>query len=129
MMFMIHCFPAPPGPPQNVRAARVGTDYVTLEWKPPVDDGGAKITGYKIEKSEEMSEDWRKVTEVKAFDTTFTVEKLTENVGYYFCVMAKNEVGYGEPCETDALIKPKKPEGKYKRKCEITTRERYEAKP
>ena len=104
-------YSAPPEPPQNVRAARIGADYVTLEWKPPAKDGGAKVTAYKIEKCEEIDGDWVKVTEVKAMDTTFKVERLKENVGYYFSVSAKNEAGYSEPCEADALIKPKKPEG------------------
>lgn len=103
---------APPGPPQNVRAARVGIDYVTLEWKPPASDGGSKVNGYRIEKAEEISGDWVKVADIKAVDTTYKVEHLKENVGYYFAVSAKNEAGLGEPCETDALIKPKKPEGR-----------------
>ncbi|GFS00827.1 titin [Elysia marginata] len=102
----------PPEPPQNVRAARIGVDYVTLEWKPPAKDGGAKVTAYKIEKCEEIDGDWTKVTEIKSTDTSYKVERLKENVGYYFSVSAKNEAGYSEPCEADALIKPKKPEGK-----------------
>lgn len=60
-----------------------------------------------------MSEDWKKVAELKPYDTTYKVTDLTENVGYYFAVTAKNEAGFGEACETDALIKPKKPEGEY----------------
>ncbi|GFO38541.1 titin, partial [Plakobranchus ocellatus] len=102
---------SPPEPPQNVHAARIGADYVTLEWKPPAKDGGSKVTGYKIQKCEEIDGDWVTVKEVKAIDTTFKVERLKENVGYYFSVSAKNEAGYSEPCEADALIKPKKPEG------------------
>lgn len=51
------------------------------------------------------------MAEVKAMDTTYKVTDLKENVGLYFAVTAKNEVGFGEPCETDAVIKPKKPEG------------------
>ncbi|RUS90387.1 hypothetical protein EGW08_001882, partial [Elysia chlorotica] len=102
----------PPGPPQNVRAGRIGADYVTLEWKPPAKDGGAKVTAYKVEKCEEIDGEWVKVTEVKAIDTSYKVEHLKENVGYYFSVSAKNEAGFSEPCEADALIKPKKPEGK-----------------
>ena len=50
--------------------------------------------------------------EVKAFDTTFKIEKLKDTVAYFFSVTAKNEAGYGEPCETDKAVKPKKPEGK-----------------
>ncbi|KAK7507540.1 hypothetical protein BaRGS_00001475, partial [Batillaria attramentaria] len=101
----------PPGPPRDVRPGRVGADYVTLEWKPPAEDGGAKVTHYRIEKCEETSEEWIKIEDIKSFDTVYKVTGLKENVGYYFSVSAKNQVGFGEPAETDAAIKPKKPEG------------------
>ncbi|XP_046554801.1 titin-like [Haliotis rubra] len=101
----------PPGPPQNLKPGRVGQYYVALEWNPPKEDGGAKVTHYKIEKCEEKSKDWVKVDEVKSYDTAYKVEKLKENVGYFFAVTAKNEVGYGESAETDSVIKPRKPEG------------------
>ena len=104
---------AAPGPPQDLKTARVGPDYVTLEWKPPAKDGGAKITGYRVEKCEETSEEWVKVEDIKAFDTVYKVTSLKEGMGYYFSVSAKNQVGYGEPCETDKAIKPKKPEGRH----------------
>lgn len=101
----------PPGPPRDLRAARVGPDYVTLEWKPPAEDGGAKVTHYRVEKCEETSEEWVKVEDVKSLDTAYKVTDLKEGVGYYFSVSAKNEVGFGEACETAAAITPKKPEG------------------
>ena len=109
---------AAPGPPQDLKTARVGPDYVTLEWKPPAKDGGAKITGYRVEKCEETSEEWVKVEDIKAFDTVYKVTSLKEGMGYYFSVSAKNQVGYGEPCETDKAIKPKKPEGMDHLHCE-----------
>ena len=70
------------------------------------------MTGYRVEKCEETSEKWVKVEDIKAFDTAYKVTGLKEGVGYFFSVSAKNTVGYGEPCETDAAVKPKKPEGK-----------------
>lgn len=96
-----------------MHAARVGPDYVTLEWMPPSDDGGSKITAYRIEKCEETSEEWVKVEDIKSLDTAYKVTGLKEGVGYFFSVSAKNQVGFGEPCETEAVIKPKKPEGEY----------------
>lgn len=101
----------PPEPPRNLHAARIGADYVTLEWKPPSQDGGAKVTAYRIEMCEETSEEWTKVEDIKSFDTVYKVTGLQEGVGYFFSVSARNQVGFSEPCETDAVIKPKKPEG------------------
>ena len=111
-------FPVAPGPPEGLHAARIGPDYVTLEWKPPAKDGGAKVTGYRVEKCEETSEEWVKVEDIKPYDTVYKVTGLKEGTGYYFSVSAKNQVGYGEPCETDAIIKPKKPEGMDHLHCE-----------
>ena len=84
---------------------------MTLEWKPPAKDGGAKVTGYRVERCEETSEEWVKVEDIKSYDTVYKVTGLKEGVGYLFSVSAKNQVGYGEPCETDTAVKPKKPEG------------------
>lgn len=103
-------FVVPPGSPRSLKVTKVGPDYVMLDWKAPLEDGGAKITNYKIEKCEDTSDEWVKVEEVKSYDTSFKVEKLKENVGYYFAVSAKNEVGFGEPAETEDSAKPKKPE-------------------
>ena len=106
-----HCVSVAPGPPEDLCAARVGPDYVTLEWKPPAKDGGAKVTGYRVEKCEETSEEWVKVEDIKSYDTVYKVTGLKEGKGYYFSVSAKNQAGYGEPCETETAVKPKKPEG------------------
>ena len=103
----------PPGPPRNLTTSRLGPDHVTLEWKPPAEDGGAKVTGYRVEKCEETSEEWVKVEDVKSYDTVYKVTGLKDGVGYYFSVSAKNQAGYGEPCETETPVKPKKPEGRY----------------
>ena len=102
----------PPGPPKQLKCTKVGKDYIIIDWKPPTEDGGSKVTGYRIEKCEETADEWVKVEEVKAYDTNFKIEKLKDTVGYFFSVSAKNEVGYSEPAETDDAIKPKRPEGK-----------------
>ena len=86
---------------------------MTLEWKPPATDGGAKVTGYRVEKCEETSEEWVRVEDVKSYDTVYKVTGLKDGVGYYFSVSAKNQAGYGEPCETETPVKPQKPEGRY----------------
>lgn len=44
-----------PGPPQVVNIVDVWGENVALEWKPPVDDGNANITGYTIQKADKKS--------------------------------------------------------------------------
>jgi titin len=101
----------PPGPPEKLKVNKIGPDYVTLEWQPPTKDGGSKVTGYRVEKCEETSDDWVKVEDLKAFDLTLKVTGLKDTVGYFFAVSAQNSAGLSEPCETDKAVKPKKPEG------------------
>ena len=48
----------PPGPPGCPLATKVGRDYVSLKWTPPSYDGGAKVTGYVVEKRESGSPLW-----------------------------------------------------------------------
>lgn len=41
-----------PGPPTDVQITEVWGFNVSLEWKPPKDDGNCEIIGYTIEKSD-----------------------------------------------------------------------------
>ena len=102
----------PPGSPTNLRITKVGPDFVTLEWKPPLEDGGSKVTGYRLEFCDEKSDEWVKVTDLKQYDTSYKVTNLKDGVGYLFAVSAQNAAGYGEPIETDRAVRPKRPEGK-----------------
>lgn len=102
---------APPGPPSSLKATKVGPDYISLEWKPPSENGGSKITGYKVEQCEEDGENWIKVAEIPSFDTSYKVTGLKDTKAYLFAISAKNSIGYGPACETDKGIKPKTPEG------------------
>ncbi|ESO84504.1 hypothetical protein LOTGIDRAFT_176120, partial [Lottia gigantea] len=99
-----------PEAPKQLKISKVGDDFVLLDWKPPADNGGSKVTGYKIEKCDEKSDKWVTVEEVKAYDTSYKVTGLKEGKGYLFAVSAKNEIGYGEPVETDKAVKPKRKE-------------------
>lgn len=102
---------APPGLPTHLRITKVGSDFVQLEWKAPLEDGGSKITGYRVELCDEKSEEWVKIADLKAFDTSYKATGLKDTIGYLFAVSAQNSVGYGEPCETERAVKPKTPEG------------------
>ena len=101
----------PPGPPLSLKIPKLGSDFVMLNWKPPTEDGGSKVTGYKVEKCEEKKKDWAVVEEVSAFDTTCKVTGLKQEVGYFFQVSAKNKVGYGEPAKTKDVFEIEKPTG------------------
>ena len=52
----------PPGPPRHLLATAAGQDMITLEWLPPLDDGGSDISGYRIQVSSDGNT-WSTVVE------------------------------------------------------------------
>lgn len=49
----------------------------TMEWKPPLDDGGLELKGYIIEYSEIYKEQWTRVEEVST-QTVYKITNLTQ---------------------------------------------------
>jgi hypothetical protein len=94
-----------PGKP-SVQVTDVTSRSVTLQWSPPSFTGGVELTGYILEKRllEDETNQWEKVATVEPSVTLFTVENLRERSQYRFRVSAENEVGAGQPTETDAVV-------------------------
>jgi len=88
-----------PGAPTDL-VADAGNGTVALTWVPPVDDGGADVTGYLIEKSTDGGETWESVDETESADPAYTVEGLTNGDDVSFRVTAVNEAGPGAPSNT-----------------------------
>ena len=93
-----------PGPPEGPLAVtEVTADKCVLSWLPPLDDGGAKIDHYVVEKRETSRLAWTAVaTEVPL--TKLKVTKLLKGNEYVFRVMAVNKYGVGEPLESDPIL-------------------------
>uniref|UniRef100_A0A8C8AMA2 Titin n=1 Tax=Otus sunia TaxID=257818 RepID=A0A8C8AMA2_9STRI len=96
-----------PGPPEGPLAvSEVTAEKCVLTWLPPLDDGGAKIDHYVVEKRETSRLAWTAVaTEVPL--TKLKVTKLLKGNEYVFRVMAVNKYGYGIglPVETSESVK------------------------
>ncbi|XP_074598807.1 projectin protein bent isoform X2 [Brevipalpus obovatus] len=92
-----------PSPPQNVRGEDVDGDSLTLLWKPPKDDGGAEITNYVVERREVGSPNWQRISSF-ATSTALRVKNLTIGKKYDFRVMAENQYGTSDPCQTSEPI-------------------------
>jgi hypothetical protein len=107
---MLCVLPDPPGPPRSLKTTDE-KDSVTLDWKPPSEDGGSKVTGFIAYKREEKKDDWVKIDSLKAFDTQCSASGLKFDLGYYFAVAAENEAGIGKVCETSTALKLQKPAG------------------
>lgn len=54
-----------PSKPQGPLVAKeVDKTSATMEWKPPLDDGGIELKGYVVEYSEIFTEQWKQVEEI-----------------------------------------------------------------
>ncbi|KAL3088858.1 hypothetical protein niasHS_009150 [Heterodera schachtii] len=100
-----------PGAPEGpLNVSDVHADRCTLDWKPPLDDGGAPIDGYLVEKLDTASGRWVKAGRTTGPDATqFTVDGLQPGHEYKFRVSAVNAEGESEPLEADKAIVAKEP--------------------
>ncbi|TPP56261.1 Twitchin [Fasciola gigantica] len=85
----------------------VGKNYVDLTWTKPLKDGGARITGYVVEKRKKFAPDWEPATAdgQPVSGTQAHLENLDEGAEYEFRVRAVNAAGPGAPSEPTELTK------------------------
>ena len=94
----------PSKPEGPVVLKEISRESVTIEWKPPLDDGGLDLIKYAIEKHEPEIDEWVKVAEVNKDIETYCIQKLNENCEYMFRVMAQNPVGISEALESEPIV-------------------------
>ena len=75
---------------------------VTLEWRPPLEDGGVAIRSYIIEMCESGGP-WKTVGYSSSHETSFTVAGLREGTNYFFRVSAENAFGRSRPLQSDCI--------------------------
>lgn len=88
--------PSASGGPLEV--SDVFEDRVTLDWKPPEDDGGMPIDHYDIEKMDLETGRW--VPCGRSDGTNFQVQNLQPGHSYQFRVRAVNKEGESDPLTT-----------------------------
>uniref|UniRef100_A0A1I7XS04 non-specific serine/threonine protein kinase n=1 Tax=Heterorhabditis bacteriophora TaxID=37862 RepID=A0A1I7XS04_HETBA len=94
--FWLNVTGLPSSPQGPLHFSNIAQHQACLSWRPPVDDGGSKITNYIIEKRDLTKEEWTVVAS-SVRDLSFTVQGLFENHEYEFRVSAVNENGQGVP--------------------------------
>lgn len=85
---------------------------MTLDWVPPHDDGGCKISGYIIEYKIVGAFKWSRANTQLVEGTNYTVKGLMEDMEYEFHVAAENKAGAGPFSKSSSAIKAKEPLGK-----------------
>ena len=99
-----------PGKPGTPEPTDWDKDHVDLKWTKPLNDGGAPITGYVIEKKKKGAIAWLQGAEIKGNVTEGTCPGLEEGEEYEFRVRAVNREGPGEPSDPSrpVIAKPRK---------------------
>ena len=93
--------PVVPGAPIGLAASADGTSRINLEWEEPEYDGGARITGYQIEVSDNRGITWSNLVEhTGSAATTFADTGLRAATTRHYRVYAINRVGTGDPSNT-----------------------------
>nr|XP_039265200.1 titin-like [Styela clava] len=92
-----------PAAPQNVRLTKVTSENLVVQWDPPVDNGGAELFNYVVEKREGKNRNWIPLTNA-VIETKFRVKKLTFGVEYHFRVAAENRIGVGAFTESPSAV-------------------------
>lgn len=106
---MCICFSARPGAPINLKPTKIGEDFIELEWQPPKNDGGSKITHYILKKKHKTSDKWEDVAKIDEYDRKYKLKNAEPNTDYYFAVFAENEAGISDSCESKKITLVKKP--------------------
>ena len=105
-----------PGVPRRLNAEAAGTSQITLSWQAPSDDGGARVTGYRIEVSADGGRSWEDlVGNTRTAATAYTHSGLAPASTRHYRVSAVNRVGVGDASRvagstTDATV-PDAPSG------------------
>ena len=94
--------PTKPGAPTGLSATADGQTEIDLAWTAPSDDGGAAITGYKIEVSTTGSSWSDLVASTGSTTTSYSHTGLTAGSTRHYRVSAINSAGTGPASNSDS---------------------------
>ena len=94
--------PEPPGAPRSLNATGASQTRINLSWNAPDDDGGASITGYRIEVSDDDESTWSDlVADTGSASRTYShTTGLEPGDTRHYRVYASNSVGEGPESNT-----------------------------
>ncbi|XP_025025739.1 immunoglobulin-like and fibronectin type III domain-containing protein 1 isoform X2 [Python bivittatus] len=94
----------PQSPTGPIEVVDSSTNGITIQWKPPRDDGGKPIQSYIIERQQIGRKTWVTLGKTSGSCTIFTTNKVEHDTSYYFRVKAVNSLGTSEALESDEVM-------------------------
>ena len=86
-----------PDAPAELVAVATTPREITLAWKAPEYDGGAPVTGYRIEVSEDGGGEWEVLDDTEGTEPEYVHGGLAPGETRHYRVRAANEAGTGAP--------------------------------
>lgn len=112
-----HChflfFKGPPSPPIEVKILDASREHINIEWKPPLKDGGSRVTGYHVEIAEAGTEKWLRINTRPIKELQYKAEDgIIPEKQYVLRVRAINVHGVSDPSEISDKVFAKDPDCK-----------------
>ena len=101
--------PTPPGAPTGLSASPQGQNRIDLSWNAPTDDGGADITGYKIEVSTDGNSWTDLAPNTRSTATTHSHTSLPLGSTRHYRVSAINSAGTSASSVVDSATTDSRP--------------------
>ncbi|XP_066509468.1 myosin-binding protein C, cardiac-type-like isoform X1 [Hoplias malabaricus] len=98
-----------PDPPQAPRILSVGEDCCTVQWDPPLFDGGQPVLGYVLERKKKKSYRWMRLNFDPYKETTYEAKRMIEGMAYEMRVYAVNAIGMSRPSPASEPFVPVAP--------------------
>src|SRR2546426_719394 len=93
--------PVVPNPPTGLATPYVSSSQISISWFAPSNNGGAPITGYKIESSTDGGTTWNIIVpNTGSTGTWYSNYHLLASTTYTYRVSAINSAGTGSPSST-----------------------------
>lgn len=80
---------------------------MTIEWEPPLTNGGSELTGYIVEQrlaTLTSTIKWTRVVTLDTYCLQYCIDNLKEKSQYVFRVLAENAVGLSAPAITENIV-------------------------
>lgn len=87
----------------SIDISKITEESCTLDWKPPVEDGGDDISHYIVERRDTNRLNWV-IMHAECKELTCSITGLFKNTEYLFRVRGVNKYGAGVPLQSEPMV-------------------------